>query len=236
MARADRRRDARAKPVAAGAERYQSAYVGTEQLFFQRLRKQAKWVFVFLAFVFAFTFVVFGVGSEVPGGVADIVQGGGGGGPDVAVRAGAHAGESGRGRRVARPRDRAAAGRPAGGGDRAARALRRPRAEGHGRARHAREPLPDQGRQPRRPASRGAAAGGARQPRPVVHASVRLAVRAGVRDEPGHRRARRRLERPGQRPVHAHDAGLPAGEAQVRATRRAAARGRQHPDPARPGG
>ena len=53
MARADRRRDARAKPVAAGAERHQSAYVGTEDLFFQRLRKQAKWVFVFLAFVFA---------------------------------------------------------------------------------------------------------------------------------------------------------------------------------------
>jgi tetratricopeptide (TPR) repeat protein len=83
LARADRRRDARAKPVAAGAERYQSAYVGTEGLFFQRLRKQAKWVFVFLAFVFAFSFVVFGVGSDVPGGVADIIQGRGGGGPDV---------------------------------------------------------------------------------------------------------------------------------------------------------
>jgi tetratricopeptide (TPR) repeat protein len=83
MARADRRRDARAKPVAAGAERYQSAYVGTDALFFQRLRKQAKWVFVFLAFVFAFSFVVFGVGSDVPGGVADIIQGRGGGGPDV---------------------------------------------------------------------------------------------------------------------------------------------------------
>jgi tetratricopeptide (TPR) repeat protein len=83
MARADRRRDARAKPVAAGAERYQSAYVGTEGLFFQRLRKQAKWVFVFLAFVFAFSFVVFGVGSDVPGGVADIIRGGGGDGPDV---------------------------------------------------------------------------------------------------------------------------------------------------------
>lgn len=83
MARADRRRDARAKPVTAGADRYQSAYVGTEQLFFQRLRKQAKWVFVFLAFVFAFSFVVFGVGSDVPGGVADILNGGGGGGPDV---------------------------------------------------------------------------------------------------------------------------------------------------------
>ena len=75
MARADRRRDARAKPVAAGPDRYQSAYVGTDALFFQRLRRQAKWVFVFLAFVFAFSFVVFGVGSDVPGGVADILNG-----------------------------------------------------------------------------------------------------------------------------------------------------------------
>lgn len=83
MARADRRRGARTKPVAAGAERYQSAYVGTDALFFQRLRRQAKWVFVFLAFIFAFSFVVFGVGSEVPGGVADILQGGGGGSADV---------------------------------------------------------------------------------------------------------------------------------------------------------
>ena len=83
LARADRRRDARSKPVAASAERYQSAYVGTDALFFQRLRRQAKWVFVFLAFIFAFSFVVFGVGSEVPGGVADILQGGGGGSADV---------------------------------------------------------------------------------------------------------------------------------------------------------
>jgi tetratricopeptide (TPR) repeat protein len=83
MARADRRRQTRAKPVAAGADRYQSAYVGTEQLFFQRLRKQAKWVFVFLAFVFAFSFVVFGVGSDVPGGVADILNGRSPGGASV---------------------------------------------------------------------------------------------------------------------------------------------------------
>lgn len=75
MARADRRREARAKPVAAGADRYQSAYVGTEELFFQRLRRRAKWIFVFLALVFGLSFVAFGVGSEVPGGVADILQG-----------------------------------------------------------------------------------------------------------------------------------------------------------------
>jgi tetratricopeptide (TPR) repeat protein len=76
VARADRRRSERAKPAAA-AGRYESAYVGTEGLFFQRLRRQAKWVFVLLAVVFAGSFVVFGVGSEVPGGIADILQGGG---------------------------------------------------------------------------------------------------------------------------------------------------------------
>ena len=46
-----------------------------DQLFFSRLRRQAKWVFVFLAVVFAGTFVFFGVGSEVPGGIADVLQG-----------------------------------------------------------------------------------------------------------------------------------------------------------------
>jgi tetratricopeptide (TPR) repeat protein len=76
MARSDRRSSARAKPVAAAApDRFQSAYVGTEGLFFQRLRRQAKWIFVLLALIFGLSFVVFGVGSEVPGGVADIIQG-----------------------------------------------------------------------------------------------------------------------------------------------------------------
>ncbi len=55
--------------------RHQSAYVGTEGLFFQRLRRQAKWVFVLLALSFGVGFVIFGVGSDVPGGVADIFQG-----------------------------------------------------------------------------------------------------------------------------------------------------------------
>jgi tetratricopeptide (TPR) repeat protein len=36
-------------------------------------------MFVFLALVFAVGFVIFGVGSDVPGGVADILGGGGGG-------------------------------------------------------------------------------------------------------------------------------------------------------------
>jgi predicted Zn-dependent protease len=38
-----------------------------DQLFFSRLRSHAKWVFVFLAFVFAASFVLFGVGSGSSG-------------------------------------------------------------------------------------------------------------------------------------------------------------------------
>ena len=72
MARAERRRDARARTPAA-PRHYESAYVGTEGLFFQRLRRRAKWVFLALALVFGLSFVVFGVGSNVQGGVADII-------------------------------------------------------------------------------------------------------------------------------------------------------------------
>src|SRR5829696_1426408 len=74
MARADRRRDARARPAAQGRQ-YESAYVGTEGLFFQRLRTHAKWAFVFLAVVFTVGFVAFGVGSDVQGGLADLLTG-----------------------------------------------------------------------------------------------------------------------------------------------------------------
>jgi len=49
-----------------------------DQLFFSRLRRQAKWIFVVLAIIFGGSFVVFGVGSEVPGGIADVIQGSGG--------------------------------------------------------------------------------------------------------------------------------------------------------------
>jgi len=81
VARADRRRDARAKAAPSrGAfdRQYESAYVGTEGLFFQRLRRRAKWIFVFLALTFGVTFVAFGVGSEVQGGLVDAFGGGGG--------------------------------------------------------------------------------------------------------------------------------------------------------------
>jgi hypothetical protein len=57
-----------------------------DTLFFNRLRKQAKWVFVVLAVVFAGGFVLFGVGSDVAGtGLSDIFSGirGGGGGSSI---------------------------------------------------------------------------------------------------------------------------------------------------------
>jgi cytochrome c-type biogenesis protein CcmH/NrfG len=43
-------------------------------MFFPRLRRQAKWVFVFLAFVFAAGFVFFGVGSGSTG-IGDLLRG-----------------------------------------------------------------------------------------------------------------------------------------------------------------
>jgi len=57
-----------------------------DTLFFNRLRKQAKWVFVFLALTFGLTFVLFGVGSSVGAGLNDIfsgIRGNGSGQPSV---------------------------------------------------------------------------------------------------------------------------------------------------------
>jgi cytochrome c-type biogenesis protein CcmH/NrfG len=45
-----------------------------QTMFFPRLRAQAKWVFIFLAFVFAVSFVFFGVGSGSTG-LGDILRG-----------------------------------------------------------------------------------------------------------------------------------------------------------------
>ena len=54
-----------------GGQRYE------DTLFFSRLRKRAKWVFIFLAVVFGLGFVLFGVGSSVGGGggLSDIFNG-----------------------------------------------------------------------------------------------------------------------------------------------------------------
>jgi tetratricopeptide (TPR) repeat protein len=72
-------------------ERTRSAPARTEysaiegDMFFPKLRRQAKWVFVLLAACFAIGFVVFGVGSGGGLGLNDILQGSGGGssGPSV---------------------------------------------------------------------------------------------------------------------------------------------------------
>jgi tetratricopeptide (TPR) repeat protein len=54
-----------AKVKAKKAKQQQDSW--EDQLFFARLRRHAKWVFVFLAVVFAFSFVLFGVGSGSTG-------------------------------------------------------------------------------------------------------------------------------------------------------------------------
>jgi Flp pilus assembly protein TadD len=73
-----RRHDTGRKHKDSGGQRYEDA------LFFNRLRTHAKWVFVFLIVVFAFSFVLFGVGSSSLG-LGDIFNGvrGGGGNPSI---------------------------------------------------------------------------------------------------------------------------------------------------------
>ncbi len=45
-------------------------------MFFPRLRRQAKWMFVFLAVVFGLGYVIFNVGGSIPGtGLGDVFQG-----------------------------------------------------------------------------------------------------------------------------------------------------------------
>jgi len=58
------------------SERERAAIEDT--LFFTRLRRHAKWMFVFLALVFGLGFVVFGVGSDQGTGIGDLFRDGGG--------------------------------------------------------------------------------------------------------------------------------------------------------------
>jgi Flp pilus assembly protein TadD len=60
-------RVAAAQPAPSRAPRRPRRPEWEDQLFFGRLRAHAKWVFVMLAFVFALSFVVFGVGSGSSG-------------------------------------------------------------------------------------------------------------------------------------------------------------------------
>jgi tetratricopeptide (TPR) repeat protein len=59
-----------AKPVARPTPSYETT------MFFPRLRRQAKWMFVFLAVVFGLGYVIFNVGGSIPGtGLGDVLQG-----------------------------------------------------------------------------------------------------------------------------------------------------------------
>jgi len=75
MARADRRRQAREAARAPRRTRAAGggAGIAEDTMFFPRLRAHAKWVFVFLAIVFATSFVFLGVGSG--SGIGDLLSG-----------------------------------------------------------------------------------------------------------------------------------------------------------------
>lgn len=54
-------------------------------MFFPKLRRHAKWMFVFLALVFGLGFVVFGIGSDQGTGVGDLFRDGGTGNGSISV-------------------------------------------------------------------------------------------------------------------------------------------------------
>ena len=54
-------------------------------MFFPKLRRHAKWMFVFLALVFGLGFVIFGIGSDQGTGVGDLFRDGGGGDGSISL-------------------------------------------------------------------------------------------------------------------------------------------------------
>jgi Tfp pilus assembly protein PilF len=81
MARGAAQAGRKQRPKQDRPKRKRAAPAYEQTMFFPRLRRQAKWVFVFLALVFAVGFVAFGVGSG-SSGISDILRGnffGGGG-------------------------------------------------------------------------------------------------------------------------------------------------------------
>jgi len=74
MARADRRRAERARPAPPARRQ---AVVIEDDMFFPKLRRNAKWMFLFLALVFGLGFVGFGVGAGGVG-IGDVFRGGAG--------------------------------------------------------------------------------------------------------------------------------------------------------------
>ncbi len=74
MARGAAQANRKQRPKQEQPKRKRSAPTYEQTMFFPRLRRQAKWVFVFLALVFGVGFVAFGVGSGSTG-ISDILRG-----------------------------------------------------------------------------------------------------------------------------------------------------------------
>lgn len=74
MARGAAQAGRKQRPKQEQPKRKRAAPAYEQTMFFPRLRRQAKWVFVFLALVFAVGFVAFGVGSGSTG-ISDILRG-----------------------------------------------------------------------------------------------------------------------------------------------------------------
>ena len=196
MSRADRRGARSARSHASSRKRDSDLVALEETMFFTRLRKHAKWMFVFLALVFAVGFVGFGIGANQNASLGDLIRGNSGStsgnlSVDDAREAAAEEPEERRGQ--ARPRDRAAGGRPDRRGDHGAERLRRAAPEGRGCAPRARRPLP----RPRERARPGRADRAAA--RQLSH--LRLDLRRPARPRQ-RRHARDRPDRRGD-----HDAG-----------------------------
>ena len=87
MARADRRSVKSARPHAAPSTRKRdSDLVAIEEtMFFSRLRRHAKWMFVFLALVFAVGFVGFGIGANQNASLGDLIGGNSGSASGISV-------------------------------------------------------------------------------------------------------------------------------------------------------
>jgi tetratricopeptide (TPR) repeat protein len=74
--RTKQRRERRPTQRAAAPVTRRPAPSYEDTMFFPRLRRQAKWMFVFLAIVFGLGYVVFNVGGTIPGvGLGDVFQG-----------------------------------------------------------------------------------------------------------------------------------------------------------------
>jgi tetratricopeptide (TPR) repeat protein len=68
-------RERRPTPRAAAPVTRKPAPSYEDTMFFPRLRRQAKWMFVFLAVVFGLGYVIFNVGGTIPGvGLGDVLQ------------------------------------------------------------------------------------------------------------------------------------------------------------------